>query len=186
MSSHTLDVSGARPLTTTTNDPASTRIWMPSKPTDDVAVSLSGFRELRVELADGARIQRRRYVKQEVVYENGKPKPNPVEADRAQHPYEMTPVEYDRLILVTSGISGFGRVSQTAAEMESDEVDGVQPSHGLYPHTQVIAKRQAALHYFEEGVLVSEQTVAEALAEQTVRGGSDEVGTPDTLTPGKD
>lgn len=152
MSSHVLDVSGARALTTRTNDPASTYASTPAKQGDDVQATLSGFRELRVALPGNARIQRRRYVRKDVVYENGKPKPNPVE------------VEYDELVLVLSGGTFFGRTS-----IGSEDRAGDAPTYEGHPHTNIVAKRWGdERHFLESGELIEEYAMSEIAEAFTV------------------
>lgn len=160
MSSHVLDVSGARALTTTVNDPALTHVFMPAKAGDDVQVSLSSFRELRIELPANARIQRRRYVRNDIVYEHGKPKPNPDEATRGEHAYETTETEYDRIVLVVQSLSGFGRTSLTAEEKATANEEG-RTVHESHPSTSIVAKRWTDKHLLESGVLVEEITLDE-------------------------
>lgn len=51
MSTHSLDASGSRPLTTTTNDPARTAATVAAKPNDDVVVALGNFDCIEIPLA---------------------------------------------------------------------------------------------------------------------------------------
>lgn len=154
MSTHNLDVSGQRALTVTVNDPARTAASTSAKAGDDVTATLSGFRELRVELPDNARIQRRRYVRKDVVYENGKPKPAPEGSDQ---PYETVDVEYEKLVVVVASLTLFGR---TSIRLEETGEEGV-PTYESTPHTNIVARKNPDLHFLESGELVEETTLAE-------------------------
>lgn len=155
MSTHILDVSGARALTTRTNDPASTYASTPAKQGDDLEVSI-GAREIRLSLPDSARIQRRRYPTRRPVYdEAGKP-------IRDSDGWLMEDGEpEDRLVLVVQAMSIFAR---TSIADHSDE----RPVYESHPHSQVVAKRYGEkLHLYEQGELVEEIEVGQ-LAEAGV------------------
>lgn len=145
MSTHILDVSGARPFSSTVNDPAATRASVPAKQGDDVKALISGVREARLVMPAGARIERRRYVKKEVAYENGSVKKD---AD-GETVYEENP--YEELVLVVSGsVTVFGRTSTAEGIGEG------------WPHTHVEVKRWGDTpHFTESGELLSELTVEE-------------------------
>lgn len=184
MSTHRLDVSGARPLTTTTNDPAATVAQTPAKAGDDVTATLSGFRELRVSLGDGSttRLERRRYIRKTMRrHEGGAPV-----KENGEYVYDEKPEE-ELVLVFANGGTFFGRTSNlTDAETESAGAPAYEPT----PHTNVVAKRWGELHFLESGQLIEQGTVADLLevVQRVVdagktSGGSDEVGTPDTLTP---
>lgn len=155
MSTHSLDVSGARPITLTANDPARTAMTLGAKAGDDVTATLSGFRELRVSLTDGrrARIERRRYTKKTARYENGKT----VKGADGETVYDTE--DYEELILVMPGSTFFGRASIRDEEKGAEGVPTYEPT----PHTMVQAKRQPDLHFLESGTLLEEFTLAELL-----------------------
>jgi hypothetical protein len=59
MSSLSLSVSGARPLSTTVNDPSRTAASMPTKPGDMLSISMGTVREARIVLpAANVRVER--------------------------------------------------------------------------------------------------------------------------------
>lgn len=183
MSTHRLDVSGARPLTTTTNDPAATVAQTPAKQGDDVTVTL-GAKEIRVGLGEGARLERRRFVQRKQRLENGVH----VKIDGE---YQYDDIPYDGLVVVLgTSATLFCRTSFSPEEKAAAEADGRTLYEG-HPHTSVVARRSTEPHHLEGGDLLESRDVREflpALDRETLvalepRGGSDEVGTPDTLTP---
>jgi hypothetical protein len=110
-----------------------------------MAANLSGFRETRLVIPPGARIQRRRYVRHQVAYEDGQIKKD----DAGETVYEDTP--YEELVLVCgSGFVVFGRTSKDpAAESEPPAFEGT-------PHTNVMVKRWTEQHFTESGELLDE------------------------------
>ncbi len=140
MSSYMIDVSGARPLTPTINDPAATKVWMPAKQGDDVSLSCSG-RETRIAIGGNVRLQRRRYHRN-----------NPKRDDQGQLirdangdlEYEQQP--YEQYVLVLGGgFSGFVRGSS---------LDG---SSDLYPSMTASVRRYGEeAHFLESGELLEE------------------------------
>lgn len=54
MSTHSLDASGQRPLTTTTNDPARTAATVTAKQGDDVVIQLGSYTHVEIPIPDQA------------------------------------------------------------------------------------------------------------------------------------
>lgn len=150
MSTHNLDVSGARPLTITTNDPSRTAASTGAKSGDDVTALVSGCRELRFFLPPSMKIERRRYVRKVAVKdESGRP----MKDDAGDFLYEDQP--YEELVGVIAGasITVFGRTS-TDPRIDGD----TKPFEGT-PHTSVSVRRATELHSTESGELLEELDV---------------------------
>ena len=155
MSSHSTDASGQRPLTTTINDPAATKTWMPGKPGDDVEFSFGNGREILIALHDGVRVQRRLVKKQVPVRVDGKlqydgDNPNPITEEK----------EELRLVLaVGPSMSGFIRSSATP------DMRGEDGPTELYTHTSLVIRRRSddEWHYLEDGELIEEMTLGELM-----------------------
>lgn len=164
MSSHVLDLSGQRSIQVTLNDPATTKAYVPAKQGDDTSLSFGG-REIRVGLPTNARIQRRKYVRDETVMENGRAKRRPdAEIKPGETVYETMPVEYEMLVLVVgSSLSGFIRSSLSEAEKQAAAAEG-RTLHEMHTHTSVLVRRQADdLHFLESGELIEELEVGPVL-----------------------
>lgn len=147
MSSHRLDVAGARQLQMTVNDPAATVAWMPAKAGEDIEVSLGG-REIRLALPETARLQRRRVVVQRPVRgEDGK-------LQRGEDgEYVMESVEEDRNVLVLNGsVAIFVRASNA---LFADD-DPAKPTYESHPMSSVSARRHKEAHYLEAGEIAKE------------------------------
>ncbi len=159
MSTHRLDVSGSRPLTTTLNDPAVTIASTSAKAGDDVQVTLGGLREIRLAVLDTARIERRRYMRRTQRQENGKA----VKDAAGEFLYDEVP--YEQLVLVLTGSASiFGRTSLDDAEkarIEAEGPDGRIAYEGT-PHTLVVAKRLER-HFTESGELLESRELREFL-----------------------
>lgn len=57
MSTHSLDVSGSRPLTTTTNDPSRTAATMSAKMGDDVVANFGNFDSIEIPISSNAKVE---------------------------------------------------------------------------------------------------------------------------------
>lgn len=153
MSTHNLDLSGQRAVTATMNDPARTAVSTPSKQGDDVAITVSGCREIRVLIPPGARIERREYVTRAMVRDNNNV---PVKKD-GEYVYEDKAEE--RYVLVVAGrIDAFGR---TSVQSDGDETEKVIE---MYPHTSVVVRRLLDEHFTESGKLIEEFELPTSLA----------------------
>lgn len=153
MSTHILDVSGARPLTTTLNDPAATRASTSAKAGDDVFVQVGGARETRMVIPSGTKIQRRRYVSRKQMTDSDH---RPVKDEAGEYVYEETP--YEELVLVLTGsLVAFSRSSHLPIEGEE------QPSYEPTPHTTLSARRFPEPHFTESGELLSEAILGEVV-----------------------
>jgi hypothetical protein len=77
MSTHTLDASGARPLTTTTNDPARTAATVQAKQGDDAVITFGGFSYVEIPIPTTAGacevVVRRKTENRMVLDEHGDP-----------------------------------------------------------------------------------------------------------------
>lgn len=153
MSTHVLDVSGQRGLSVTMNDPARTGATVPAKAGDDVMVSVGNARQVRFELPPNVRIERREYVAQKQVIENGKPKRDP------DGGLVFEDVPQQRLVLVIDGSlnSLFARVSTLPVEGEDP------PTYENTPHTSMHVKKWTEPHFTESGTLIEEIDVREKL-----------------------
>lgn len=151
MSSHRLDVAGARQLQMTVNDPAATVAWMPAKAGEDVEVSVGG-REVRLALPENARIQRRRVVVARPARgEDGKLK------EKVDGEYEMEETTETRLVLVLTGSASlFVRASNA---LFADD-DPAKPTYEQHPHSSVSARRFKEPHYLEAGEIATEVEVS--------------------------
>ena len=154
MSTLKLDASGARALTTTTNDPSNTQASMSAKAGDDVLVTLGGVSEIRIGLLESARIQRRQYVRTTTRTVDGRAVP------KEGGGYEQDETLVEELVLVLAGSATvFGRTSHLPSENAPEP-----PSYESTPHTTVYAKRWGAdPHHLESGELLEEVTLAELL-----------------------
>lgn len=158
MSSHRLDVSGSRPLTTTLNDPAATSAQTSAKAGDDVRFQVGGAREARVLLPPGAKIQRRQYVARTQKLDGGKI----VRDDAGAYVYDER--TYEQLYLVLpGGATVFARSSDLGVQAD-DDTSGLPPVHELTPHTTLYARRLGQEYDFSEsGELLEELVLAEHL-----------------------
>lgn len=155
MSTHNLDVSGARPLTTTLNDPARTAASCSAKAGDDVNVTVSGCRETRFVLPPNAKIERREYVRKT---------PRKVDGALVKDPdnpnlylYDEEP--YEELVVVVTGASivVFGRTSNLT---HPDTVEEAKAFEGT-PHTSVVVRRSPDPHFTESGKLLTDYDIRE-------------------------
>jgi hypothetical protein len=161
MSTHVLDASGARPLSTTVNDPAATRASVTAKGGDDVRFQIGGVREVRIGLPESARIERRRHVTKSQRLVEGKV----VRGDDGEFIYDER--EYDSYYLVLGGgVSVFARSSYTddqASEAREQHPEG-STLYEPTPHTTMWVKRNGdALDLSEQGVLIEDVELREVL-----------------------
>lgn len=155
MSTHVLDASGARPLTTTMNDPAATRASIPAKQGDDVKFTIGAAREITLRIPDSARLQVRRYK---------------VTTHKGIDPETKEPIVDERyddaLVLVFAGqVNLFARSSfrDEEANAYAEEHDGNKPFEGT-PHTTMWVKRNGDdLDWSESGELLVEHQVGDLI-----------------------
>jgi hypothetical protein len=158
MSTHILDVSGARPLTSTLNDPAATRASVPAKQGDDVTFTIGGAKETRLVIPPGSRIQRRRYVRHQPKRADGE-----IVREGGEVVYEDVP--YEEIVLVcNTGLTVFGRCSLVEPPEEGET------AYEGHPNTNVVAKRYGPeLHFTESGELVDDVPVGAFADEANAR-----------------
>lgn len=151
MSSHTIDLSGQRPVSMGLNDPAATKFWTTAKAGDDLTGSIGGVREVRIQLAPaGARIEKREFITRRQRLEGGKA----VRDDDGNYVFDETP--YVGYVLVLPGsVSYFGRTS--------NQEDAEEGTYENTPHTSLTVRRQKESHFTESGTLIEDYDIGELL-----------------------
>jgi hypothetical protein len=166
VSTHVLDVSGQRALTTTINDPARTAAQVNAKQGDDVRFQVGAAREVRIGFPAGAKVERRRYVSRSIKHDE---KNRPVKDDQGEYVYEEKP--YDSFYLVCQGVTVFARSSSITDAAQADADEG-KPTYEPTPHTTMFVKRLGAeLDFSESGELLEEWTVENLVAHQSLTAG---------------